>query len=429
MARAETRTKLPLDRWAKIIGLNPLHFNGVYDPERPTTPCEQPWMQFPFQAADRVGREEVAQAIADAEADIERYLGYRLLPDWEVDEWHRGERPWRPELFNLTSTGVRGFAQTVQADWGYLIAGGVRDGAALELDAEVNYSDVDGDGYDEVAAVGTLGVVTVPAGTDPCEIQVFVPVTNVMVPASEGGAGKWQIRPINVSITGTDATITLRREQCVLPQLQLDLVPPADDSHQRGVDGSVAGNFLETVDVYRVFNDPKKQVAFLWEDLGLGCACDDGCAACEYGTQTGCLTLRSEPRLSVVAYRPADWNDATLQFDATSLAVGREPDLVRLHYRAGWREKRLDCSYKEMDPAWEQTVAHYAAAKLDRPICECNNVGAWVRHWQHDLATAGQNEFVKFLDKQLNNPFGTQRGAIAAWQKVKEQAIGEGVMP
>ncbi len=49
--------------------------------------------------------------------------------------------------------------------------------------------------------------------------------------------------------------------------------------------------------------------------------------------------------------------------------------------------------------------------------------------WQRDLAIAQQDEFVKVTDKMLNNPFGTQRGAIAAWQKVREQAIGEGVMP
>ena len=427
MARAETITKLPLDRWAKIIGIHPMHFNGVFDPNRPTAPCEQPWMQWPWQAADRVGREEVAQAIADAEADIERYLGYRLLPVWETDEWHRGERPNRPELFNLSSTDLRGFAQSVAADWGYLFSGGIRRKTLLgQGDNPVDYSDADGDTYDEVATV--TGGIAVPVGTDTCSIHVYFPVTNALV--ATGGEDQWEIKPINVSVTGALATITFRREQCVLPERYDDLVPPADDSHQRGVNGGDDANFLETVDVYVVDNDPSQQVTFLWEELGLGCACSgSGCAACEYGTQAGCLTLRSEPRLSVVAYRPADWNADTLEFDATALAVGREPDMVRLFYYAGWRDERLACPSIVMDPAWEQTVAHYAAAKLDRPICECNNVGAWVKHWQHDMAMAGENEFVKFLDKQLNNPFGTQRGAIAAWQKVKDQAIGEGVMP
>ena len=422
MARAEAITKLPLDRWAKLIGIHPMHFNGVYDPARPTTPCEQPWMQHPWQAADRVGREEVAQAIADAEADIERYLGYRLLPDWEIDEWHRGERPNRPELFNLSVTDIRGFAQTVEADWGHLITGGVRQKDELELDAGLDpWADDDGDGYFEVGEI--TGGVTVEAGTPACEVHVYYP--------GHAGADEWEIRPINVTVVGALATITFRREQCVLSELYDDLVPDATDSHLRGVDGSVDANFLEEVDVYRVYNDPQTQATFMWEPLGIGCGnCNgSGCDQCQYTTQTGCLMLRSEPRLSVVSYRPAEWNMDNLDFDSLALAVSREPDMVRLYYYGGWQDKRLTCPTIRMDPAWEQTVAHYAAAKLDRPICECNNVGAWVKHWQHDMAIAKQDEFVKVTDKVLNNPFGTQRGAIAAWQKVQEQAIGRGVLP
>jgi hypothetical protein len=426
VARAETITKLPLDRWAKLIGIHPMHFNGVYDPNRPTTPCEQPWMQFPWQAADRVGREEVAQAISEAEADIEQYLGYRLLPVWETDEWHKGERPWRPELFNLSVTDIRGFAQTVQADWGYLITGGVRQKDLLEADAAIDYASLDGDDYDEVATV--TGGVTVEAGTPACEVHVYFPVSNALV--ATAAEDQWEIKPINVTVVGTTATITFRREQCVLPQRYDDLVPPADDSHMRGVDGSVDANFLAEVDVYRVYNDPQTQATFLWEQLGIGCPCNGtGCGQCEYSTQAGCLTLRSEPRLSVVAYRPATWNADDLEFDSAALAINREPDIVRLYYYAGWRDKRLDCLTIRMDPHWERVIAYFAASKLDRPICECNNVRAYIGHWQHDLATAGENEFVKFLDKQLNNPFGTQRGAIYAWQRVKKQAIGQGVLP
>ena len=80
MARAETITKLPLDRWAALMGINPTHFNGVYVPSAEPTVCEQPWLAFAWQAANRVGREEVAEAIASAEADLEGDLRYRLIP-------------------------------------------------------------------------------------------------------------------------------------------------------------------------------------------------------------------------------------------------------------------------------------------------------------------------------------------------------------
>ena len=44
MARARTVTKLSLDRWAQIIGINPLHFSQVQI--EPPTVCAQPWMQY-----------------------------------------------------------------------------------------------------------------------------------------------------------------------------------------------------------------------------------------------------------------------------------------------------------------------------------------------------------------------------------------------
>ncbi|KKK57801.1 hypothetical protein LCGC14_3050840, partial [marine sediment metagenome] len=236
------------------MGINPTHFNGVYVPSHEPTVCEQPWLSFAWQAANRVGREEVAEAIADAEADLEGYLRYRLVPFWEVNEWHETIRPVRKDLFNLSNTGIRGFAQTVQADWGYLVSGGIRQKDLIgQGDNAIDFSDVDGDvEYEEVATV--TGGVAVPVGTPECEIHVYFPASNPMV--ATGGEDQWEIKPINVTVVGALATITFRREQCVLPELQLEIVPDAADSHHRGVDGGLTAdaNFLATVDVYRVYN-------------------------------------------------------------------------------------------------------------------------------------------------------------------------------
>lgn len=423
MARAETLTKLPLDRWFQIIGVNPLHGNGVY--VNAPTVCAQPWLQFPYQAADRVGREDVAQAIAQAEADIEHFLGYRLVPRWETDEWRPTVRPWRPELFNLSVTDVRGMAQTVQANWHHFISGGVRVQTPVAADSAIVYSDDDGDGYEEVATI----TPTVAAGQDPCELRVYLPVSNTMV--LTGGEDQWEIRPISVSVSGTTATIRFRREQLVKPELQLDLVPPADDSHLRGVDGAVDGNFLTEVDVYRVYNDPQTQATFLWEPLGTGCtSCTGtGCEVCAYATQTGCLTVRGDPRLSILSYRPATWDADEEQFDSVAWAVQRQPEIVRLYYYAGLRDKNLACPTVTMDREWERTVAYYAAALLDRPVCECNNVHAWVEHWRRDLAIKGE-EGLQISARDLDNPFGTRRGMVHASRRVtrEDAAIGRAVL-
>ena len=425
MARADTVTKLPLDRWARLIGIHPSHFNGIFFGESPTV-CAQPWMQHPYQAYDRVGREEVAIAIAQAEVDIERYLGCRLLPTWEVDEWHPTDRPFRPELINLNALDVRGFAQTVQAKWGHFITGGIKSTPELRVsDAPITYADNDGDTYRETATV----TAPVAVGTDPCELHVYYPLSNPLV--LSGGADEWEIRPITVSIVGAVATITFRRDQCVLPEVWSDYFPPAGDTHLRGVDGvspvapAPEVYFLEKVDVYRVYNDPQTQVSFLWEPFGSSCGCNDsGCALCAYSAQTGCLMVRGDPRLSIVSYRPGSWDADTQQFTSETWVECRQPDIARLYYYAGLRDKRKACSTIQMDGDWERTVAYYAAALLDRPICECNNIQAWVDHWQRDLAISGE-EGLRVSDADLENPFGTRRGAVHAWRRVKKEALGE----
>jgi len=417
---ADTVTKLPLARWFRLIGVHPSHAAGIFFGNSPTV-CQQPWMQHPFQAVDRVGREEVAVAIAQAEADIERVLGYRLLPSWEVDEWRPTERPYRPELFNLSGTDVRGFAQTVEANWGYFISGGIRSTPELRVsDAPITYTDGDLDGYFETATV----TAPVAAGTDPCEIHVYYPESNVFVPS--GGLVEWEIRPIEVSITGAIATITFRRDLAVIPEVWNDYFPPADDSHLRGVDGAVAANFLRVCDVYRVYNDPQTQASFLWEPFGSSCGCSSGCVLCAYSTQTGCLMVRGDPRQSIIPYRPGSWDADTLSFTSEAWSECRQPDIVRLYYYAGWRDKRLSCNTVRMDPDLERIVAYYAAALLDRPICECNNVTAWVDHWQRDMAIPGE-EGLRASEADLDNPFGTRRGAVFAWKRVKQMAIGGAV--
>src|SRR3990167_782092 len=364
MARAETPTKLPLDRWAYLMGIDSRHFNGVYSIVHPPRVCEQPWFHYSWQSADRIGREELAQAISQAESDIEQELGYRLLPSWETDEWHSAEKPWRPDLLSLNGLDARGFSQVVKTDWGHFISGGIRLQTLLEADSAIVYTDEDSDDYDEIATVTTA----VATGTSPCDIKVYFPLSNIMI--QTGGEDQWEIRPVQISVVGAVATIRFRREQAVLPQLQLDLLPAAGDDHFRGVDGSVDSNFLEEVDVYQISNDPQTQISFLWEPFGQGCGCLSGtCELCAYAAQTGCLMVRGDPRLGLVSYRPGSWDAANSEFTSEDWAELRAPDIVRLYYRAGFRDKSLSCSSVTMSRDWERIVAYYSSALLDRPVC------------------------------------------------------------
>lgn len=405
MARASTPTKLPLDTFAKYMGFHPLHFNQIVFGNQ--TYCDNIVFQHEWQTADKVSREEIARAIAEAESKIENALKYRLIPSWEVDEW-RGTPKQVVGYINNHSN-------LVQAEWGYLISGGIKSSSVEEASASIVWSDEDSDGYFETGTV-TASVVAV----NPEEIHAFYP--------GKDGDEAWEIRPIDVTISSGVATITFRRELAVNPDL-LDRL----DIEDAEADGTNNADFLSTIDVYRIYNDPQTQATLMWEPYaGLCGTCNgSGCEACAYSVQTACLLLHGNPRQSILHYTPADWDSEEETFTPATWMAGRNPEIVRLFYYAGWRNKSLRYTNR-MDPQWERTVAYMAAALLDRPPCDCVK-GNWER-WRQDLTLAQGSAdgsvglgFFRQPEGTLDNPFGTTRGEVNAWRQVSSNIIGEPV--
>lgn len=419
MAIASTRTKLPLATFFKILGMHPLHVSQVRLDNVPY--CGSILFQYAWQNADHVSREEIAQAIAEAESKMENFLGYRLAPSWEIDEWHGTHRPFRQEFVNYNSADIRGFNQNIRANWGYMISGGREAKTLIDDNVSIAYTDVDGDGYFETATVTVATVVQ-----DKNEVAVFYP--------DKDGDDTWEIRPIKVSIASGIATITFRRELAVNP----DLFEVFNTEGAEAI-GTNDADFLTEVDVYRRYNDPQTQASFLWEPSASGFCetCNgDGCASCSYTTQTGCLLLRGDPRSSIVVYKPADWNSDTLAFDNASWAQGRQPDITRLYYYAGWRDKS-QAYVSHMAEEWQRCVAYMAAAMLDRPPCDCN-ADTW-QHWREDLTLISGNADEKGFYREpgsgkfagvgvTDNPMGSRRGEIFAWRKVMRMGKSEAVV-
>lgn len=408
MARASVYTKLTLDEYARIIGIHPLHFNQVRLEGLPPL-CDQLMFQYPWQTADHISREDIALAIAEAEDKIEAALGFHLAPCWDIDEWKQTARPWKSELVNLNGADIRGYTQTVTANWGYMISGGRQAKTLISASEAITYTDVDGDGYKEKAS---LSLATV--AQDPNEIAIFYP--------SKDGEDEWEIRPTQVSIAAGTATIVFRREQAVIA----DKLDTYDIEGAEAI-GTVDADFLTEVDVYRRYNDPQSQASFLWEPLAQnGCSsCNgSGCAACAYTAQTGCLTIRGDPRYSFAGFHPATWNEETLEFDNEPWGMNRQPDIVRLFYYSGWRNKSLRYTSR-LDPSWARTVAHMASALLDRPPCDCVQP-EWDKYRNDLTAISGDLDSRPLFRARAgpeDNPFGSRRGEVEAWQKVQRTRI------
>lgn len=407
MAIASTPTKLPLWRWARIVGIHPLHFAQIaYTPNyRSPALCDSALFQYSWQTADRVAREDIANAIAEAEELIERRLQFRLIPSWERDEWHTVPRPYRPELATAFGRDIRGYPSAMRATWGHVLTGGVEARSLVQAGAAIVWTDTDNDGYFETGTV----VVTMPPSAVTCEIEAYYP--------GRDGQPQFQIRPCVVSYDSAsgDATLTLRRETCV----QIELMESMSASV---VIATEDASFLSTVDVYRHYNDPSTQVTLMWDPTGCPMCGQQGCVLCSYTVQTGCLLLRSDPKTAVFGWSPGVWNVTTRTFDEAELSLSRGPDLARLYYYAGL-SRPLGCP-RDMDDAWARAVTYLSLSLLERPICDCTN-DTWA-FWRMEMAGKGNNEesadvFVSSLD--LPAPFGTRRGAIYAWNRIKDPDV------
>lgn len=409
MARATSRTLLSLDAFAKIMGMHPLHFNGVEVQDlAPATTCGSPLTQYAWQSANAVAREDIANAIADAEARIAQYTHFKLAPTFEVDERHRWARSG-----GVVGPWGRPTNPSVKTDYGHLIAGGVEGKTLIAGAAAVTYTDTDGDGYSETATVVANTTVT-----DANEIALFYP--------GESADRAWEIRPITVAISGGVVTIRTRREQMVNPGL-------LEGFSGRSVDGLDSAQFLANADVYRMWHDPSQQVQFLWEGPNWGmCGCGvSTCQTCLLTAQFGCTTVK-DYRIGLIGASSATWNSVTSAYESAPAAVWRPPDRVRLWYRAGYRNQTgAKRPMVDMDPRWQRAVAYFATALLARPMCMCENVTAAVSHWQNDLAKSvasqGAGENFRLDSALLGNPFGTTRGGIYAWNVFRREAIGDAV--
>lgn len=398
MARANFKTWLPLDRWAQIIGMNPLHFNGFSSTSFPNNVCGELTYQYAWQHSDRVGRDEIAMAIQTAEIEISEYVGFNLLPDWVSEERLDYPRPGNPSVYGI-GINSRWMGKSVELRKGHIVSGGFRASSLIQAVAPIIRTDTDGDGYFETCTVTVATTVT-----DANEIHVYY--------SGKSGADIWEVRPISVSITGGVATITFK-------SWQVPIWEDAEFLNIQALDADDATNYETDVDVYRVYNDPSVQVQFLWENSlvdGCGSWCGS-CVACQLGTQYGCFHLRDK-RLGMSVPGPGTWNATTGEFDVAEWSACREPDQVKFWYYSGWVDYGIARPFVNLSPRWEYAIAFFAASKLDRPVCGCSNVSNFIDKWRRDSAFSSQEEGGFSLTPEMaSNKLGTTAGALYAYRQ------------
>lgn len=414
MARAETYTLLALDRYASVMHIPLPHFNqaagSTIFPIGPQ--CSQVWYSRNDQSADKVSREELAEAIATAEEEIAKVLGFWPAPMFIRNEIHTYPRYHRPELITGGMTN-RGQWRSLQADFGKFIAAGQR-GLTLVGSPNIVFNDLDGDGFDETATV-----VIATALTDACEVKVYF--------EGHDGDPEWEIRPARSKTIAAGVFTAQFWVWQVIQPLLWDAFPTSQGASPLNLQDPAI--YENTVDVYREFVDFSQASArFFWEpqpmasSLSVVCGTcgGSGCPACTLQAQDGCLHVRDvHPGLLVP--QPASWDADDEEWSAADWVGCREPDLVKINYYAGDLDQKF-LSGRSCEPLklyWAEAIAWLATARLSRPFCSCGAVEKLVSDLRWDTARTASNEPTYTLGpRDADNPFGTLLGEVKAWRRV-----------
>lgn len=390
MARASTYTLLPLDTWARILGISPWEFNQIAYPGTKSAQCKDVFYQQQWQK-DHLGREEVAQAIADAEQMVAQELRYWPAPRYFVDEVIPYPRPHQRNLFGFAGT-PRGEWKTFPLNWHRYISGGLFNRTFLNNTTAIALSDPDGDGIKE----RFTATLTVPAGTNPAEIALYFKDSDR---DSEPLSEIWRIRPVRVTVSATTATIVGHTTLLVKPNLTLGI----NAAELKATEDS---NYVTELEGYRAFTDASATDALPYQGVAMW-KNDPTCTQdCTFSLIPLCLGQDDIEQGQVFASfgLPSTWPFRT-----------REPDRLQVNYVAG-----LALENGQMQPEMARIVTYLSVSLLANEKCGCDRTNRILERWKARITRFQDdaNKATAFADSK--NAFPMTVGAQWSWERVRK---------
>lgn len=416
---------MPLDELREFMSYNPYHWWGFSTPDslarfqspqfnqNPTkNNCNILLSEYSYQYAQNTSRATIRDAIYRAEKKLGDYLGFDVAP-----RFHEEVQPYprlADHLTRIRPIASDGRTVALQLSHGKIQQIGVEQLDLIE--ANVALTRVNAIKPNDRFSL----TVAVPVDTDPNEIAVYFSATERNGAVSE----RWRIEPVTISVTGGAATITGGLWLIGRPELYETFTLP-----QNGIDPSNLANFAATLDIYRRWCNPSGTTletagaVLAWETrpYPAWCYAPAGLPYSRDPAAVGLAVGRSGIRDAENALvTPADAiYDATAdppQWHFQAFHGWREPDHVRIRTLAG-----VPLQGGRMDRFWRDLVCILAIAELAGPICSCRELDPMYSYWQADIAqTSGSVTYQAASPESLRNPFGTRRGAIEAWQKVRD---------
>lgn len=403
MARASTPTLLPLDTWAAILGISPWEFNGCVYPGKKTNQCKAVFQQFQWQQ-EHLSREEVAQAIADAEQMLADELLYWPAPKYFVDKVVSYPRPARRDAYGFGITS-RGETKSVQMPWGHVVSGGLFNRTLIGTisGSDLGAFDRDGDGVNETFTA-TITDAAIADITDPDELALYFAADDRH---GEDVHETWRVRPVRVSISGSTATFTGHRTLLVKPAPEFGVSPDE-------LNAASDSTYVTSLECYRAFtntassDDQPYQGVAMWNNVP-GCTQD-----CTFSIKALCLgQFQNEQGRVTASFGPAcDWPFPT-----------RDPDRLQVNFLAG-----LALENGQMQSEMAKCVTYLSTSLLANEKCGCDQSNRILGYWRARVVRFEDGSAKATAYANSSNPFPATNGGVWAWKRVKNwrnvEAVG-----
>lgn len=404
-------TILSLDRYARIMGINPAHFwqatatAGLDPAVMPVSQCGDVYHHYAWQDADKVSRFDIASEIVVAEQSVAKALGTWPGLMWIDDDVLQYPRVYRREMEGAGGDWRRRM-KTVNATWKKIDTPGRRlatlVGSPSTVAGSLVYSDQNGDGLFETASIAIA-----TTHTDIRDLHVYH--------AGMEGWPEWEIRaPRKAYISGGVANFVFDSWLFIDPDLY---ERQTVDGENHTIDISDTTYFVPSVDVYVVAPDPTNgSCKFSWDNTFVLCG-DSNIGETE---QDGWAVIQNE-RLGIFTPFPGVYSAAANGWTSAAFSGQIQPDKVRLWYRCGLksREYLAGRSVDSLSNELARIIAYLATARMERPLCGCSNVHSLSDFLHKDMTRndGAGGMFFSTIDV-VNNPFGTRLGEVMAWREL-----------
>lgn len=412
-------TLLSLEQFRRIVKMHPYHFWQLSNNSAPlVNVCDDLLFEEDWQDADAISRASIRQAIDVAERKLRDELGYDVAPRYQVStvDWPRrvNQTEWRGGDWSAIDRSI-----SVTLPYKQVRSVGALTRTSIG-DAAVTLSDTNNDGlYDTFTATIATSV------TDTSQIAAFF--TSADRWDELAPLDSWKIQPVTVSISGGQATIRGNAWQLVRPVLYADYSDP-----RQYYDPDDETIYAESLTIYREYINPNgdtvddAQATLIWETSPWPLWCLSSASPYSPNASDPAGQGKAVARVGIrdaangiVIPGQSVYDSTADQWLRANWSTGFEPDRAEVRYLAG-----LPLVNGQMDRTWQEFVTYMALAELEGPICACESVRKRLHYWQFDLArTSGANdEAYAISTADLDNPFGTRRGHIHVWRRVKDNA-------